>query len=88
MTPKPPHDLQDAIRQQGTPLHVAGAEDRAHYVILTRTQYEQMRGLFDPDRFSHSEQRAVLRHNGQRAGWDDSEMDAYDAIGTDRPKTP
>ena len=39
----------------------------------------------DQDRFSHSEQREVLRRNGERAGWDDPEMDAYDDYDAHHP---
>jgi len=85
MTPKLTHDLDDAIRQQGSPLYVVGADDKSRYVIITDEQFEKFRALFDQDRFSHSEQREVLRRNGERAGWDDPEMDAYDDYDAHHP---
>jgi hypothetical protein len=40
--------------------------------------YDAAQQIWDPERLTLLEQRAILRAAGLRAGWDDPEMDVYD----------
>lgn len=60
------------------PVSLRGADNQTQYVIISTEQFEQYRQLFDQGTLTEDEQRSALQHNGQRAGWDDPEMDAYD----------
>jgi hypothetical protein len=48
------------------------------YVLVSEEAYERMQALLAPERLSRSEQQALLRAAGLRAGWDDPEMEIYD----------
>ena len=51
---------------------------RKTYVLVSEEVYERLRDLLIPCRLSPAEQQALLAAAGQRAGWDDPEMDVYD----------
>jgi hypothetical protein len=51
---------------------------RRIYVLISEDLYERLQDLLVPDRLTRSEQQALLRIAGKRAGWDDPEMDVYD----------
>ena len=53
-------------------------ETKKTYVLISEDAYERMQALLTPERLPRSEQLAVLKAAGMRAGWDDPEMDAYD----------
>jgi hypothetical protein len=48
------------------------------YVLVKEEVYERLEALLVPERLTLSEQQAVLRAAGQRAGWDDRDMEVYD----------
>jgi hypothetical protein len=53
-------------------------ETKRVYVLVSEEAYDRMQALLVPGRMSLTEQQAVLRAAGLRAGWDDPEMDIYD----------
>jgi hypothetical protein len=72
-------ELQRTVREQGDgPIEVVDPGTDKVYVLMARDQYERLKPLFGDDPITHEEQRALLRKAGERAGWDDSKMDAYD----------
>ena len=85
MTPKLTTELDEAVRAHGSPCPVVGADNQTQYVIISTEQFELYRQLFEQGKLTEDEQRSALRHNGQRAGWDDPEMDAYDNYDQRRP---
>jgi len=69
-----------AITAEGDrPVEVVDPQTNRLYVLISREQYERLKPLFEDEPVSESEQRDLLRRAGRRAGWDDPEMDAYDA---------
>ena len=72
-------ELKRALKNAGDgPVEVVDPNSRSVYVQISREQYDRLRPLFEEDPLTPEEQRALLRKAGQRAGWDDPEMDAYD----------
>jgi hypothetical protein len=68
-----------AIAAEGDrPVEVIDPQTNRLYVLICQEQYERLKPLFEDEPVSESEQRDLLRRAGQRAGWDDPEMDAYD----------
>lgn len=74
-----PSELQDMVEQSGdTPLRVVDPRTQRVYVIIADEQFDRLRSLLDMGPLSLDQQRVALHDAGQRAGWDDPEMDAYD----------
>lgn len=48
------------------------------YVLVQEDVYERLEALLTPGRLTLDEQQAALRLAGERAGWNDPEMDVYD----------
>jgi len=48
------------------------------YVLVSEEMYDRLQALLVPERLTETEQRALLGAAGQRAGWDDPEMEVYD----------
>lgn len=80
MTLKLTAELDLAVREQGVPLRVVGADDRTTYVIVTGEQFDQLRAILDQEPPTLDEQRELLRRAGERAGWDDPQMDVYNRL--------
>lgn len=57
------------------------------YVLVSEEAYERMQALLAPERLPKSEQQALLRAAGLRAGWDDPEMEIYDREEEGREKS-
>jgi hypothetical protein len=53
-------------------------ETQIKYVLVREEVYERLEALLVPDRLTVSEQQAILRAAGLRAGWNDPEMEVYD----------
>jgi hypothetical protein len=77
-----PKELQQAVRaSHGRPIRLTDPEIHAEYVLLQADMYDQLHGLLDHEiPLTPDERRAVLIQAGLRAGWDDSEMDVYNAL--------
>ena len=77
-----PKELQQAVRaSHGRPLRLTDPETHAEYVLLQADMYDQLHELFYNEiPLTPDERRAVLIQAGLRAGWDDPEMDVYNAL--------
>ena len=63
-----------------TPIRVCDPAQQATYVLLRADVYERFKSLFEDDPFTEQERLFQLRQFGQRAGWDNPEMDVYDDL--------
>jgi hypothetical protein len=66
------------------PARALDPETNAEYVLVESEVYDRLKPLFELDPPSREERREQLRRFGQRAGWDDPEMDVYN----DLPQAP
>lgn len=83
-----PSELQDMVEQSGdTPVRVADPRTQRVYVIIADEQFDRLRSLLEMGPLSLDQQRVALRDAGQRAGWDDPEMDAYDNYDAHQPQS-
>lgn len=71
-------EQRQEIKKSGLPIRVEDTQAREVYVLIKAETYAQLQGLVGP--LGISEQRAVLRHVGERAGWDDPAFDVYDDL--------
>ncbi len=79
MSPTLTDDLARALDAQGdTPLRTIHPVTGKAFLLVSEERFERLRPLFEIDPPSLEEQRFRLREAGQRAGWDDPAMDAYD----------
>ena len=82
-------ELRREIERQGDrPIEVVDPATNKVYLLVPREQYERLKPIFEDEPLSALEQRELLRQAGQRAGWDDPEMDAYDHYDENRSQTP
>ena len=74
-----PTELQDIVEQSGdTPMRLVDPRTKRVYVLIADEQFDRLRSFFDLEPLTIEQQRRILRDAGERAGWDDTEMDAYD----------
>jgi hypothetical protein len=74
-----PAELQDIVEQSGdAPIRVVDPRTHRVYVLIADEQFDRLRALVDMEPLSLEQQQVALSDAGRRAGWDDSEMDAYD----------
>ena len=87
MAAKLSEELQRAVKEQGNgPIEVVDPGSEQIYFHIPKEQYDRLKPLFEPEPLTHEEQRALIQRAARRAGWDDSEMDAYDRYDErDRP---
>lgn len=72
-------EQRQALKERGDgPVEVVDPGTSKVYVLIAREQYERLKPLFEQEPLTSPEQRALLRRAGERAGWDDPQMDAYD----------
>ncbi|HEX7447080.1 MAG TPA: hypothetical protein VF306_06020 [Pirellulales bacterium] len=62
------------------PIRVCDPSQQSTYVLLRAEVYERFKALFEDDPVTEPERLFQLRQFGQRAGWDDPEMDIYDGL--------
>lgn len=62
------------------PVRVQDPAQSANFVLLRAEVYERFKSLFEEDPVTAEERRFQLQQFGQRAGWDDPEMDVYDQL--------
>ena len=65
---------------------VIDPQTRKIYVLVSEEAYERMQALLASERLTRTEQQALLRAAGLRAGWDDPEMEIYDREEEDQEK--
>ncbi len=82
-------ELRRELAQHGDrPVEVVDPTTQKVYLLIPREQYERLKPIFEAEPLSPLEQRELLRQAGQRAGWDDPEMDAYDRYDEHRGSKP
>lgn len=88
MTPALPVELLTAIEDSGdTPLRVVNPRTQKVYVLIADEHFERLNALLNLAPLSLDEQQQALRDAGQRAGWDDPEMDVYDNYDAHQPQS-
>jgi hypothetical protein len=74
-------ELRKAVEAAGDqPVVVIDPETKQQYVLVRADFYDRLHLLFEKGPLSRSEQEALLRQAGKRAGWDDPEMDIYNDL--------
>jgi threonine aldolase len=77
-------ELQQAVRaSQGKPVHLAAPEEtNVVYVVIPVEIYENLiqRLFYNDNPLTNEEQQNLLLKAGQRARWDDPEMDIYNDL--------
>jgi len=74
-------ELRKALEAAGDqPVVVVDPETNQQYVLLRAECYERLHHFFEQGSLSRPEQEALLRQAGERAGWDDPEMDIYNDL--------
>jgi hypothetical protein len=77
--PTLPPELRQALDEHpDAPVRLVDERTNTEYVLLNAAVYERVRALFEEVPLTVPEQVALLRAAGDRAGWDDPEMDVYD----------
>ena len=74
---------QEQFRQlrhaNGSAIRIADPEAQREYVILPAEVYDRLKSLlYNDGDWTSEEQLRLLADSGNRAGWDDPEMDVYD----------
>jgi hypothetical protein len=74
-------DQQRAVREGDA---VAVTIDDTECVLLRRDIFDRVRRVveYDDSAWSDAEKRAILRSFGEKAGWDDPELDVYEQYRT------
>ena len=83
-------DLRQAIKtHEGTPVYLVDSATSESYVLLRADQFEQLQALLEEDgeSFDPSMMYPLVEQSFGRAGWDDPEMDDYNAYEENRRKT-
>jgi hypothetical protein len=62
------------------PVYVVDPVTHARYVLLTEDDYQRARALFEHVTFDVAEMYPLMDEVAREEGWDDKEMDAYDAL--------
>lgn len=80
MTTKLTDEQREDLKLHGNkPVSVIDPETNAKYFIITSDLFERLRPLLDDEPFDVSETYAAQSEVAGRAGWDDPEMDVYEA---------
>ena len=62
------------------PVRVSDPAQNATFVLVRADVYERFKSLFEEDPVTQRERLFQFQQFGQRAGWDDPEMDVYDEL--------
>ena len=77
--PTLPPELQPVIdASAGSPPRLIDERTNTEYVLLRADAYDRVSSLVETLSLTKMEQVAFLRRAGERAGWDDPEMQSYD----------
>jgi hypothetical protein len=70
---------QALVANSAEPVRAIDPATNAEYVLVRAEVYERIKALlYDDGDWTPEEQLRLLADSGQRAGWDDPEMDVYD----------
>ncbi|MGD9645256.1 MAG: hypothetical protein AB7U73_06055 [Pirellulales bacterium] len=64
----------------GGPLELIDRETNEHFVVVRSEHFAQLKELTEDHVLSDESRMHLLRAAGQRAGWDDPEMDIYNDL--------
>ena len=67
-------------QENGHPLRLVHPTTNESFVLISAEQYEKLKALFEQDEMTDNEKKFLLQQAGQRAGWGEPEMDAYDDL--------
>jgi hypothetical protein len=67
-------------RNNDHPVRVSDPTQNETFVLIRADMYERFKPLFEEDPITDRERLFQLQKFGQRAGWDDPEMDIYDDL--------
>ena len=70
----------DIQKEADSPPRVSDPSQTASFVLVRSDTYERFKALFEEDPVTEQERLAQLQQFGQRAGWDDPEMNVYDDL--------
>jgi hypothetical protein len=88
MRPMLTDELARALDAQGgAPLCAVHPVTGKVFVVVSEESYSRLKPLFEPEPLSIEEKQFQLQQAGQRAGWDDPKMDAYDNYDEHRPQS-
>lgn len=73
------------VAASGTPVRVVDPQTQATFVLLSAEQYEKVRSLLGDDNFDISEAYPLMDEVARDEGWDDPEMDIYNALREPHP---
>lgn len=71
---------RQAINATSGPVDLIDPETNEHFVLLRAETYQRLQHLFDDGPLTEAQRRDLLTRAGQRAGWDDPEMDVYNDL--------
>ena len=82
-------DLRQAIEAHGgTPFYLVDSVSCESYVLLRVSEFERIQSLLrdEGERFDPATMYPLIEQSFGRAGWDDPEMDDYNAYDENRSK--
>ena len=78
---------EELRRANGHEVRASDPDINQEYVIVRAEVYQRFKNLLVEDAdWTPEEQLRLLADSGQRAGWDDPEMDVYDTYEENRKK--
>jgi hypothetical protein len=70
---------QKSALEQGQPIHVFVQDTKTDCVLIRSDVYDLVRSMvYNDGPLSEEENLAAIRYAGQRAGWDDPDLDVYE----------
>ena len=70
---------QQSALERGEPVRFTEPATHTECVLIRADVYDQVKTMiYHDDPLSPEEKLAAIRHAGERAGWDDPELDVYE----------
>jgi len=87
MTPNLTEEQRQAIHETNDrgPVTLVDPTTNTTYILMREDIYQRYRALFHEDEFQVRESYPLIDEVAGREGWNDPEMDAYDALDPRRP---
>jgi hypothetical protein len=70
----------DVQQEHGKPVRVSDPSRQDSFVLVRADVYERFKSLFEDDPVGEQERLFQLRQFGERAGWNDPNMDIYNDL--------
>ena len=85
MVAKLSEEQRQALDQDpGKPVYVVDAATQSHYVLIPAEVFQRIQALLGDEEFEPREAYPLMDEVARKEGWNDPEMDAYDALDTRR----